>query len=239
MKLAIITQIRNESKRLEEWIRFHRIFHDVDYFLFYLDNPEDDSREVLDKLKEIYNLDYKFTNPVGDYRGNDCMIATHRQKESFTDGFNILKHDYDWIGIFDVDEWIVPVDLDNFNFKQTLSEFKDNVLYLPMYNYKPPFDYSKSITEQNFYRWTTQERADVKHDVCGKSIIKGKIFLDKFTNVDIHLGPDLSDFKINFDQYSKDYKFRLLQFQNHLHHADKKYELYDDSIKILMNTIIK
>ena len=87
MKIAIITQIRNESKRLEEWIKFHSFFYAIDYFLFYLDNPEDDSEDVLKKLQKTYKIDYKFTVPNGEYQGNNCMIATERQVISFTEGF--------------------------------------------------------------------------------------------------------------------------------------------------------
>lgn len=237
MKLAVITQIRNESKRLEEWIDFHKNIHDVDYFLFYLDDPEDDSQDVLDRLKKTNNLDYKFTNKRGPYQGNNCAVATDRQRESFKDGFNKLKFDFDWIGIFDVDEWIVPVNLDNFNFKKTLSEFNDNILYLPMYNFVPPFDYNKSITEQNFFRWSAEERFENQHNTCGKSIIRGKICLDEECDVDIHLGPSCCTYRENVDYYSNGYKYRLHQFQWHMGHANKKYEVYDDSIKKLMTKL--
>ena len=62
MTLAVITQIRNESKRLKEWVEFHSSFHKIDHFLFYLDNPEDNSEEILNELKKTYSIDYKFTN---------------------------------------------------------------------------------------------------------------------------------------------------------------------------------
>ena len=49
MTLSVITQIRNESKRLKEWVEFHSYFHKVDHFLFYLDNPEDNSEDILNE----------------------------------------------------------------------------------------------------------------------------------------------------------------------------------------------
>ena len=239
MTLAIITQIRNESKRLKEWVEFHSFFHKLDHFLFYLDNPEDDSEDVLKELKKIYSIDYKFTNPIGDYNGNNCMIATERQKESFTDGFILLRNKFDWIGIFDVDEWIVPIDIENYDFKEELSKVKENILYLPMYNFAPPFDYNKSICEQNFYRWSCKERFDNGHLSCGKSIIRGKIYLDRIFSVDIHLGPDLHEYRNLVDFNSINHKFRLHQFQGHLYHVNKKYEFYDESIKKMFNKINK
>jgi FkbM family methyltransferase len=239
MKIAIITQIRNESKRLKEWIKFHHFFYDVDHFLFYLDNPEDDSEHVLNELKKDYSIDYKFTNPIGEYNGNYCMVATERQRISFKDGFESLRNEFDWIGIFDVDEWIVPNNIENFNFKSVLSGVKENILYLPMYNFQPPFDYSKSICEQNFYRWSCQERKDSEHLTCGKSIIRGKIFLDKNFAVDIHLGPDCYEYRNGVDFTSLNHTYRLHQFQHHLHHVNLKYEIFDDSIKKMFDKMKK
>lgn len=238
MKVAIITQIRNEAKRLKEWVYFHNKYYDIDYFLFYLDYPEDNSEEVLIELKNTYNIDYKYTNRVGEYIGNSCMVATDRQRESFKDGFNNLKKDFDWIAIFDVDEWIVPVNITECNLKKTLSETKENLIYLPMYNFTPPFDYDKSITNQNFYRWTTKERFENGHGTCGKSIIRGKICLNRELNVNIHTGPeDAPEYHYNVDFESKNHKYRLHQWQWHCGHQGKKYEKYDDIIKKMFEKI--
>ncbi len=232
MKIALVTQIRNESKRLEEWIDFHYRFYDFDLFQFYLDNPEDDSKEVLEKLSTKYNINYKHTNPVGEYQGNNCRVAVHRQLESFKDGFHSLKRDYDWIAIFDVDEWLVPVDITNFNLKEDLSNYEKNNLYIPMYNFVPPFNYEKSILDQNFLRWTDDERVRYKHDQCGKSFNRGKICLDDDNcSVDVHFGPDKGEFRGDLDTFSKNHKYRLHQFQFHMTHEHSNYEEYDDSIK--------
>ena len=235
MKIAVITQIRNESKRLKEWIEFHSFFHKIDHFLFYLDNPEDNSEEILNELKKTYSIDYKFTNPIGEYIGNIAVTATERQKESFTNGFMSLRDKFDWIAIFDIDEWIVPNDIDNYDLRKTLSEVTENILYLPAYNFVPPFNYDKSITEQNFYRWSCQERKDIGHFTCGKSLIRGKIYLDKIFDVDIHLGPSLHEYRYGRDFSSINHKFRLHHFQGHSEHINKKYEVFDDSIKKMFN----
>lgn len=234
MKLAIITQIRNESKRLREWIDYHYTFYNVDYFLFYLDNPTDDSELILKDLKNKYNIDYKFTEVIGHYQDNNCILAISRQTRSFTEGYNMLKHDYDWIAIFDVDEWIVPNDVEDFDIKKTLSQVKENIYYLPMYNFVPPFDYDKSIINQNFNRWSEQERYDTNHGDCGKSIIRGKIFLDKNFDVEVHFGPCSGEYRSGVNFKSPNNHFVIHQFQSHMIHSRGKYEVFDDRIKRLI-----
>lgn len=241
MKLAIVTQIRNESKRLEEWIKFHYYYYNIDLFFFYLDNSEDNSQELLENLKSKYNIEYENTEPFGEYNGNNCMVsgAIDRQRISFTKGYNYLKYDYDWIGVFDVDEWIVPLNINSFNFKNYLLNLNDNMLYIPMYNFKPTFNYDKSITEQNLYRWSTEERFNNGHGTCGKSIIRGKVFLDEKININVHTGPEnnLDFYHKNIDLTSKNHQYRLYQWQNHNNHINRNYDIYDDKIKIMFNNI--
>jgi hypothetical protein len=231
MKLAAVTQIRNESKRLREWIEFHSSIHKFDHFLFFLDQEEDDSFEVLSELKRQYSIDIRHTRAIGNYSGNNCQIAVHRQKASFAEGYNHLKHDFDWIVIFDVDEFIVPTNLDNFDLKEELEKCENNIYYLPTFNFKPPFDYNKSIIHQNFLRWSVEEKIRSGHQTTGKSIIRGKIFLDQNFEVDVHSGPESDLFRrslnVSFDDTTK---FILNHFQGHLFLKHNKYEVFDDSL---------
>jgi hypothetical protein len=235
-KLALLTMIRNESKRLKEWIEFHSKFYNFEKFVFYLDNTEDNSKELLDELKVHYNIEYFFTQRVGGYVS--VSQDTHgsemfpRQLNSFTEGFKYLNNDYDWIAIMDVDEFIVPNDILNFNLTDTLSKTEGNILYLPMYCFVPPFNSDKSIIDQNFFRWTSEERETNGHIDSGKSIIRGKMDINLNFKCDVHAGPDLSIYRDNFI-ISTD--FKLHHFQSHINHINKKYELFDDSIRRMIN----
>jgi hypothetical protein len=230
MQIVALTQIRNESKRLREWIQYHNTKMGVTSFFFYLDYPEDDSEQVLNQLKNKYNISYKYTEKIGHYDGNDCYFAVQRQKNSFTEGFNMLKHFFDWVIIFDVDEFITPIDINNFNLPQTLLNCENNLYYLPMFNFKPPFDYSKSIVDQTFMRWTPEERIRCGCVTSGKSIIRGKVLLDEFCDVDIHAGP-FHEFYHNNINFSQEKEFRLHQWQHHEKNGNSRYEVYDDSVK--------
>ena len=251
MKLACITQIRNEAPRLVDWIKYHSKVIGFDHFLFYLDNCTDDSEDILISLKDDYSIEFRQVPLMGEYptigsndiRGNFFnSSATQRQSQSFTDGFNYLKFDYDWIGIFDVDEWIVPQELNDFNFKNELSSFTTNALYLQTYDFRPPYDYTKRIFEQNMHRWTLEEKMSVEMRGTGKMVFRGKICLDKDPRVAVHWGPESSEYNlvecgpIHSNNGSTGYKkYLLYEFRAHTENCkrpltDDQYQLYDDSI---------
>jgi hypothetical protein len=235
MKLAAITQIKNESNRLREWIIYHSKVHNFDHFLFYLDKSQDDSEEVLKSLQSDFSIEIKKTDESGEYTvDNLCNDdAIKRQERSFTEGYNLLKFDFDWIIIFDVDEWIVPNDIDDFNFKDDLSDATSSSLYIQSYDFKPPFDIKKSITEQIFRRWSDEEKSRTLNCRTGKSILRGKSFLENYIQVSSH-GP------INTPSYyrSQDWneKYKIHHFRSHLFNGgipynDNQYTVFDDSIK--------
>jgi len=239
IKLALLTMIRNESKRLKEWVEFHSKFYNFDKFVFYLDNCDDNSQELLDELKKDHNIEYLFTKNIGSYNsvGHAARYEMcERQKVSFTEGFKYLNNDYDWVAIFDVDEFVVPNNISDFNLKNILSETEKNRIYLPMYCFTPPFDHNKSIVDQNFFRWTTEERILNGHKDSGKSIIRGRINIDTEFLCDIHGGPDL---KIYEDSVEVSSDFILQHFQSHTFHINKKYELFDDSLRRMITNQVK
>jgi len=257
-----MTQIRNESPRLKDWIRYHSKVIGFDHFLFYLDNCTDDSEDVLKSLQSEYSIEIRQTEIMGEYpegRGLSQAIGwegntkglnvkhsswpIERMIKSYTDGFGRLKKIYDWIAIFDVDEWIVPTDLENFNFRDELSSLKSNLLYLQTYDFRPPYDYNKSIIEQKMCRWTIDEKMSVNMKGTGKSIFRGKICLDKDPRITLHWGPETFEHANNVEGGAIEYqngrtgykKYLLYEFRSHTENcgrplSEDQYQLYDDSL---------
>jgi len=230
--ITVLTQIRNEGPRLKEWIEYHYNCYDIDLFYFYLDKPTDDSKKILKELSKKFPIKYKPTDGIGLYNGNDSMHpdATQRQLRSLKKGFNFLKYKFDWIAIIDVDEWIVPNNLQNYNLKQTLKSYNRNLFWLPSYFFKPPFDANKSIVSQNFYRCSSEERSKSKYADEGKSIVRGKIGLDEVYKVDVHRGPEANLYNDEIDFWTDNADFRIHHFQSHCSKSNLDYGVFDNSI---------
>jgi len=234
MKLSAITVIRNEQARIKEWIEFHSNFYDIDLFLIYLDNCTDNTENIIKELQNKYNIEYKYTDAIGNYTDNHDLQETYagaRVARHYSKGFNLLKYDYDWIAVFDVDEFITPININNFNLKNSLNNSSKDIYYLPMYCFKPPFDINKSIYDQNYFRWSDDTRNNSGHGGSGKSIIRGKIHLDLQPNIHIHTGPLIGQYSNNLENFNtSNTEFYLQHFQSHMTHARLSYDTYDDSI---------
>lgn len=263
MKLALVTQIRNEGPRLKDWIKYHSKVIGFDLFVIYLDNCNDDSEEILKSLQNEFSIEIKQVPVVGEYpegrglsqtanwtdfnKGLDVPNSTwpgERMVRSYTEAFDNLKQDFDWIAIFDVDEWIVPQDIHNFDFKKELSKLETNLLYLQTYDFRPPYDYQKRVIEQNMHRWDLEEKMSVEMRGTGKSVFRGKMCLDIKPRVGLHWGPEGVSEYTNSVECGPIYlnngitgykKYLLYEFRSHTENCkrpltDDQYQLYDDSL---------
>lgn len=227
MILSILTVIKNDAKRLSEWVYFHKKVHDVDRFVFYTDFPEDNSIEVLDSLKKEYPIEHFPTRMDNPYkhanwgRGRDFTYFGGRHVDALTRGSVYLKDKSDWIAIFDVDEFVVPNQ--DKRLKDVLKDMTER-LYIPCYVFKPPFDVNKSVVDQCFYRWSDEERKRNGSGGSGKSVFRTDRYLN--TTVCSHYGP----FPDNTIPEIDCVDLKLQHFQNKMVHANKHYDFFDDSI---------
>ena len=162
----IVTQVKNEEFRIEEWVNFH-LNIGFDKIIFYVDYPNDKTLDIIQSLSSknsniiwfYTNHSYTYNNykTANDYGGNDALIDGIKQ--SFNNGLEYIKQNYnitknDWVAFIDVDEYIVQTgkySLDEFLYK--IDPVADRI-YFTSYDMKCPLNLNESVIEQSLYRWS-------------------------------------------------------------------------------------
>lgn len=172
MNKAIIAIAKNENRYLDEWITY---YHNLGFSHIYIwDNNEPGDMSIYDVTNK-----YDFVT-VFDARGRDKLNAIGKQKGCYQKTYNEIKDYYDWIGIFDIDEFLyIPKDIDEF-----LNEDKWNDTACIHFNWRYYGDNDLAFYDSR----PVQERfpnpcpIDVKYNsaipkenVWVKSLIRGKL----------------------------------------------------------------
>jgi hypothetical protein len=175
MNFALATMTKNQGNRLKEWVEHHSKLG-FNKFIFYLDNCEDNSYEVLSNInnKDIIIYNTKDIDPL--YDDPNWILRSHRVYNECLKEFSNL----DWIGFIEVDEFIFEKEISIINF---LTELKSDCLYINSWDMKGPFDESKPIIDQSKLVWSDEQRYFSDYRYRGKSIIKPSKF---FRCVDAH-----------------------------------------------------
>ena len=107
MNKAIIAIAKNENPYLDEWITY---YHNLGFSnIFIWDNNDVDDLSIF----EVTNK-YNFVT-VLDARGRDKLNALGKQRGCYIRAYYWIKDHFDWIGIFDIDEFLyVPKNIDEF-----------------------------------------------------------------------------------------------------------------------------
>ncbi len=107
MNKAIIAIAKNENRYLDEWITY---YHNLGFSHFYIwDNNEPEDVSIFEVTKK-----YNFVT-VLDARGRDKLNELGKQAGCYQKTYNEIKEKYDWIGIFDIDEFLyIPKNIDDF-----------------------------------------------------------------------------------------------------------------------------
>lgn len=120
MKNVIITQLKDQSDRIKDWILYHHE-QGFDTFIMYDDSSEDDTVEKMNSIKDSYNINIIInkTDGLGNvYSSENCknsesyhgdVTLSDRIRRSFTSGNNIVKSiNPNAVSVFiDVDEFLV------------------------------------------------------------------------------------------------------------------------------------
>jgi len=170
--ISLATMTKNQSTRLEEWILYHNKFG-IDYFIIFLDNCSDNSKDVLNCIKTKYNINIdiyetELMNP--NYQNLRWQNRSHKMYD-----FTLKKYTdmSDWIVFIEVDEFIFNYEND-IKLKDFLNNLDSECLYINSWDFKGPFDFKKKILGQSYLCWTDEHRFNNGHKNRGKSIINPK-----------------------------------------------------------------
>jgi hypothetical protein len=99
-KISICGIFKNESKFLDEWIRYHLVVG-VDHFYLYNNNSNDTFLNVLQPYIDKGVVD------LIDWPYN------HSQMKAYEDCYNKHKNHTNWLAFIDIDEFICPISKNN------------------------------------------------------------------------------------------------------------------------------
>ncbi len=177
MQHCIISQFKNECKRLEEWIMYH-FCQGIDSFILFDDFSQDDSRSILNRIQQKIPISIQIFN-TDENCGIDYNRYIKRQARSISKGLQIASHvNSECICyIIDVDEFLNGNDL-----SKTISEITSDLfssmaqshIYVQSFDVRDDFSLEKSLLNQESskWRWDEIERSKTIYKDRGKSVIK-------------------------------------------------------------------
>lgn len=115
-ELSICAIFQDEAPYLVEWIEFHRLVG-VDHFYLYNDRSSDDYLVVLDPYIKDGIVD------LIDCPAENGETHFFNQRKAYARGLNKAKDTDKWLAIIDIDEFIVPKQVDTI--KDMLKDYED------------------------------------------------------------------------------------------------------------------
>lgn len=184
MKHILITQARNESIRLKNWVAYHAS-QGIDALVFFDDYSTDDTKSNLVQICQQYNVDlhYNITDGFGDIfeTGNSesyghSQSCNHRIIRSLSYGLYHAQQTYTNAICYclDVDEYMVS------NSDNTIADIVEKLfadkgvyrIYCHSFDVFPSYSLTEWITNQpqSCYRWSFESRNKSIFRSRGKSI---------------------------------------------------------------------
>ncbi len=108
--LAFVAIVKDEADAIIEWIQFH-LAAGVDHFFFYDDGSTD---ETVTNIRKTLSMD-KYTLTPWKQRLKDAKSpkTIHNQPLAYAHAVSNYGASYRWMGFFDIDEFLFPVDADS------------------------------------------------------------------------------------------------------------------------------
>lgn len=162
--MIIVTQLRNESQRIIEWILYHANEIGIRKFIIFDDHSDDETLKYLDLLKDEFNIEVFKTIKASYYSDSKNPeiygnIDLHKRiLNSMNEGLNLLKKNNigEWVFFIEVDEFIKP----DFAINDYLSTIPENInrIWIPSYDFSDDFIINNKILSQSVYRWSDNTR---------------------------------------------------------------------------------
>jgi hypothetical protein len=187
MKNCIITQAKDQSNRLKDWIIYHKE-QGFDLFIYFDDFSEDDSIENLKEISLKHNINIIINNTDGlgstktkvEMSNSNSYLAdtsiNNRIIRSYNKGLEISRNiNPDMVcAIIDVDEFLVTNRVERVAdvIKDTMLEKKTKHLYIHSFDVSDDFEINDwySTNEITRFRWDYDYRNDTVYKYRGKSI---------------------------------------------------------------------
>ncbi len=253
MNSCIITQAKDQSTRLKDWVLYH-YEEGFDTFIYYDDHSEDDSIEVMRKISQDYgiNIIINYSDNMGNKKssaemkdsnsyGGDTSIH-NRLIRSYNSGLNLARSQNPnaICAIIDVDEFLVSNNGTSLDAIKALMKSREmNHLYINSFDIDDNFNTDKewyTTQDSTKFRWDYEYRANTMYRTRGKSVCLASdvIEIPQGPNY-IHVLRDISDeyfTKFNVEDY--DY-LRMHHYRKPC--MDKNFKFVEDST--LLNKMIK
>ena len=142
-KVTICAIFKNEAMYLREWIEFHRIVG-VEHFYLYNNNSNDEYLRILDPYIEkgiVTLVDWPYQQA---------------QMEAYNDCVKRFKLESHWIGFIDIDEFVVPNEMDTiYDFLKAYKYYPAVVIYWRVFGSsgKIKRDVKRLVTEDFISCW--------------------------------------------------------------------------------------
>ncbi|GBR17317.1 glycosyltransferase family 2 protein [Asaia spathodeae] len=104
--VAVALFVKNEFSDIAGWIAWHAALG-VKTFLIYDDHSSDGTWEILQAAAKCYDIRLKRTDPIGQ------PDFYQRQRDSFMAAAAESRHQFDWLGFLDGDEYVYLRHFDN------------------------------------------------------------------------------------------------------------------------------
>ena len=184
---CIITQAKDQSTRLKDWILYH-YEEGFDTFIYFDDYSEDNSIDVINNISKKYNINIivNYSDGIGNKKssydmknsntyGGDQSIH-NRLIRSYNSGLKIARSidPTSICAIIDVDEFLVSNQLKSIDTIKTLmSDRNTNHLYINSFDIDDNFDPNQdwySTNDNTKFRWDYEYRNNTVYMTRGKSV---------------------------------------------------------------------